>query len=256
MPDFYFFTSKIAGFFLDPLHILALLVALSMLCQWLKRVRGPSASALILWIAILGLTPLWNSLLFNLETQFKKTNPDQISGIILLGGAIDELTTEAHDDVALNSAAERMTTTLTLMRLYPNTPIIFTGFSGRLIRGALSESDVALRFFQETTGSTDRILLENRSRNTLENALYTKELTSFAEGTSGPWLLVTSAFHMPRAIEIFADHNIDVVPYPTDFRSNNSNHGFHWNLTEGASKLKILVHEWVGLFVYRTMQKP
>jgi uncharacterized SAM-binding protein YcdF (DUF218 family) len=142
------------------------------------------------------------------------------------------------------------------MRLYPNTPVIFTGFSGRLIRGTLSESDVALRFFQETTGSTDRILLENRSRNTLENALYTKELTSFAEGTSGPWLLVTSAFHMPRAIEIFADHNIDVIPYPTDFRSNKSNQGFHWNLAEGASKLKILVHEWIGLFVYRTMQKP
>ena len=89
MPDFYFFASKIAGFFLDPLHILALLVALSMLCQRLRRLRGLSNSVLILWIAILGLTPLWNSLLFNLETQFKKTNPDQISGIIILGGVID-----------------------------------------------------------------------------------------------------------------------------------------------------------------------
>ncbi|MAW24907.1 MAG: hypothetical protein CMQ84_02800 [Gammaproteobacteria bacterium] len=103
-------------------------------------------------------------------------------------------------------------------------------------------------------GSTERILLENRSRNTIENARYTKELTTFAE--TGPWLLVTSAFHMPRAFEIFSDHQIDVMPYPTDFRSNHSDSGFRWNLSRGASQLKILMHEWIGIIVYRLTQKP
>ncbi len=254
MSDFYFIASKLVGFFLDPLHILAVLVGLAALCNWLGRLRTLANTMLILWTALLGVTPLWNSLLFDLETQIKRAAPDQISGIILLGGAIDELTTEAHDDVTLNSAAERMTATLGLMRLYPDAPVIFTGFSGRLVRGKLSESDVALRFFKETIGSTERILLENRSRNTIENARYTKELTTFTE--TGPWLLVTSASHMPRAFEIFSDHQIDVMSYPTDFRSNHSDSGFGWSLAKGASQLKILMHEWIGITVYRLTQKP
>ena len=85
--------------------------------------------------------------MFDLKTQIKRSAPDQISGIILIGGAIDELTTEVHDDVTLGHWAKRMTATLELIRLYPNTPLIFTGFSSRLVRGKLSESDVALRFF-------------------------------------------------------------------------------------------------------------
>jgi uncharacterized SAM-binding protein YcdF (DUF218 family) len=109
-------------------------------------------------------------------------------------------------------------------------------------------------FFKETIGSTERILLENRSRNTIENARYTKELTTFTE--TGPWLLVTSAFHMPRAFEIFSDHQIDVMPYPTDFRSNHSDSGFRWSLAKSASQLKILMHEWIGITVYRLTQKP
>lgn len=254
MSDLYFIASKLVGFFLDPLHILAVLVGLATLCNWLGRLQTLANTMLILWTALLGVTPLWNSLLFDLETQIKRAAPDQISGIILLGGAIDELTTEAHDDVTLGNAAERMTATLGLMRLYPNTPVIFTGFSGRLVRGKLSESDVALRFFKETIGSTERILLENRSRNTIENARYTKELTTFAE--TGPWLLVTSASHMPRAFEIFSDHQIDVMPYPTDFRSDHLNNGFRWNLAKGAGQLKILMHEWIGITVYRLTQKP
>ena len=137
MSDFYFIASKLVGFFLDPMHILAVLVGLATLCNWLGRLRTLANTMLILWTALLGVTPLWNSLLFDLETQIKRAVPDQISGIILLGGAIDELTTEAHDDVTLNGAAERMTATLGLMRLYPNTPVIFSGFSGRLVRGKL-----------------------------------------------------------------------------------------------------------------------
>ena len=254
MSDFYFIASKLIGFFLDPLHILGVFVGLATLCNWLGRLRALANTMLLLWTVLLGMTPLWNSLLFDLVTKIKRAAPDQISGIIFLGGAIDELTTEAHDDVTLGNAAERMTATLGLMRLYPNAPVIFTGFSGRLVRGKLSESDVALRFFKEIIGSTERILLENRSRNTIENARYTKKLTTFAE--TGPWLLVTSAFHMPRAFEIFSDHQIDVMPYPTDFRSNHSDSGFRWNLAKGASQLKTLMHEWIGITVYRLTQKP
>jgi uncharacterized SAM-binding protein YcdF (DUF218 family) len=109
-------------------------------------------------------------------------------------------------------------------------------------------------FFKETYGSIEQIDLENRSRNTIENARYTKRLTTCAE--TGPTPLVTSAFHMRRAVEIFSDHQIDVMPYPTNFRSNHLNNGFRWNLEKGAGQLKILMHEWIGITVYRLTQKP
>ncbi|MEE2820159.1 MAG: YdcF family protein [Pseudomonadota bacterium] len=188
---------------------------------------------LFLWASFLGLTPLWNSLLFDLEIQIKRSAPDQISRIIALGGAIHELTTDAHDDVTLAYAARRMMATLGLTQLYPNTPAIFTRFSSRLVCGKLSESDVVLPFVNETIRSTERILLENRSRNTIENARYAKELITL--GKTGRRLLLASGFRMPRAFEIFSDHQIGIMPYPTDFQSNHSDRGFRWNLTKGAT---------------------
>jgi uncharacterized SAM-binding protein YcdF (DUF218 family) len=103
-------------------------------------------------------------------------------------------------------------------------------------------------------GSTERIILENQSRNTFENALYTKDLIGFAGDK--PWLLVTSAFHMPRAFEIFKDRGIRVLPYPVDFRSRTPSSEFRWDLGTGSSQLNILLHEWIGLWTYRLTQKP
>jgi len=163
------------------------------------------------------------------------------------------MVTEAHNQVRANGAAERMTATAQLMRQYPDVPVICSEFSGRFIRGTLSESDLALRFFKEMIGQTERIILENQSQNTYENALYTRDLVGFSSG--GCWLLVTSAFHMPRAYEIFKVQGIPVIPYPTDYRSRLPAHEFRWNLGAGAEQVSLLLHEWVGLWVYRLTQK-
>ena len=172
MQDLYFIASKVVWFFLDPLHILALLVALWAISRWLgSRLAGWLSVMTLLWVLALGATPLWNSLLHQHETAIPLQQPDRIEGIIVLGGAFNEMVTEAHNQVSLNGAAERMTATVQLMRQYPDAPVIFSGFSGRFIRGTLSESDLALRFFEEMTGQTERIILENQSRNTRENAL-------------------------------------------------------------------------------------
>jgi Uncharacterized conserved protein len=142
---------------------------------------------------------------------------------------------------------------LHLMEVHPELPLVFSGFSGRFIRSSQSESDLALAFFQTMGADTQRILLENQSRNTLENARYTRELIDFAG--NGPWVLVTSAFHMPRAVEIFTDQGIAVIPYPTDFRSQ-ATMPWRWDLADGAEQLSIILHEWIGLTVYRLVQAP
>ena len=111
MSDFYLIASKLAGFFLNPLHILAISVSLATLCHWLGQLRTLVNTNAIQWAYFLGLTSLWNSLLCDLETQIKRSTPDQISRIIALGGAIDELTTDAHDNVTLAYSSGHMMAT-------------------------------------------------------------------------------------------------------------------------------------------------
>ena len=161
MDDLYFIASKIAWFFLEPLHVLAIFILALALTRWMgSRITGLLSAVTLTCTLLLGTTPIWNSLLYEQETAHVPQTPERIEGIIILGGSINELVTEAHDQVSLNGAAERLTEALRLMRRYPEIPVVFSGFSGRFVRGALSESDVALRFFDETLGSTDRILLE------------------------------------------------------------------------------------------------
>ena len=105
MSDFYFIASKLVGFFLNPLHILAVLVSLAALCHWLGRLRTLVNTNAIQWAYFLGLTPYGIRCCAILKSKSKDQTPDQISRIIALGGAIDELTTEVHDDVTLGHSA-------------------------------------------------------------------------------------------------------------------------------------------------------
>lgn len=257
MVEISFTLSKVIGFFLEPLHGLSMLILITAAAAWF-RISFTRFWATLTLVAtlLIGALPLWNYWLYQLESNYK--TPDQqtkIAGIIVLGGAMGSgFITEAHHQVPLNSAAERMTTAVRLMREHPTVPVVFSGFSGDFIRASLSESDLALRLIGEVSGSTERVLLENQSRNTLENARFTKALIGFADG--GSWLLVTSAFHMSRAAEMFQDTGIPIVPYPTDFRSRLPSDERRWNLLDGADHLGILLHEWVGMRFYRWFQAP
>jgi uncharacterized SAM-binding protein YcdF (DUF218 family) len=257
MADLYFWASKLIGFFLEPLHALGLLTALTLvtLSRWRPRARQIGVLCLLVSWGLLGALPLWHTLLGTLEQQKVRptTLPDQIAGIIVLGGALDSGGIhQQHGVVALNSAAERMTEALTLMRIYPNVPVVFSGYSGELRPRGASEAHLALQFFDETWGSTDRILLEDQSRNTVENARYTEAL--IADLSPHPWLLVTSAFHMPRAHAIFSDTRLTTIPYPVDYRSMHPSDSRWFNLLDGATLATLLIHEWVGLTVYRVFQ--
>ena len=71
-----------------------------------------------------------------------------ISGIIILGGAIDQIAVD-WGEVSIYSAAERITKAFELMRKYPNLPYIFSGYSGRLSPQGLLESDAFKQLVQE-----------------------------------------------------------------------------------------------------------
>ena len=135
---------------------------------------------------------------------------------------------------------------------HPEARILFTGGQGRLLPGALSEAEMARRFFDESGIDPGRVLLEDRARDTYENVLFGKRL---AEPKSGEqWVLITSAMHMPRAVGVFRAQDWNVLPYPVDYRTTGDYRlTGHFSIAGGLTTLNVAAKEWLGLIIYRLM---
>src|SRR2546421_4235750 len=201
----FFVLSKVLSFFTLPSNILislGLVGILLMRTRFAQVGRRLAVTTLIL-IAVAGLSPLGNAIILPLEERFPPWDAARgaPAGIISLGGAFDTVVSPARGEVALNEGAERLTAIAELARRFPNARIVFSGGSGRLIYGGATEAELAARLFESFGIGRQRILLEGQSRDTDENARFTKELLQPKSGER--WLLVTSAHHMPRAIGVF-----------------------------------------------------
>src|SRR5262249_50874328 len=157
-------------------------------------------------VALFGLSPIGNALIIPLEDRFPAWDatrgaPD---GIIVLGGTID----------AWGPRNQRLLVVPELLRRYPNARVLFSG--GALIDDGDPEAKFAARLLDSFGIVPSRIILEDRSRNTLENAVFSKAIVQPKPGER--WLLVTSAYHMPRAIGVFREAGFPVEPYPVDWR--------------------------------------
>lgn len=247
-----FSLSKILGFFALPsnlLFVLALAGILLMRTRWRRFGQGLAIGCVLL-LAVVGLAPVGNALMLPLEERFAQWQPRDAKphGIVVLGGALSPDVSAARGQPALNEAAERMTVVAKLARDFPGARIVFTGGSGRLIQGA-SEADFVAALFESFGVSRDRLVLEGRSRNTVENALYTRKLVQPRAGEL--WLLVTSAHHMPRAIGIFRKADFPVEAYPVDYRTRGASDlsGPFGSVAAGLARTDAAMHEWVGLAV-------
>src|ERR1700722_5130833 len=174
--------------------------------------------ASIVLLGVCAFSPLGNLLLYPLESRFPPWDatrgaPD---GIVVLGGPIDPDLSIAHNTPVIRSAADRIVAAAALARRYPNARIIFSGGSADLIANDAREADYAGQIFESLGIGKDRLIMERRSRNTYENAVFSKALAAPKDGER--WLLVTSAFHMPRAVGLFRRAGFAVEPYPVDWR--------------------------------------
>jgi uncharacterized SAM-binding protein YcdF (DUF218 family) len=245
--------SKVLGFFALPSNLLialALVGILMMRTRFRRFGQGLLIGAVLL-LAVVGIAPVGNALMLPLEERFPKWDGKRGAphGIVVLGGAVSPDVSAARKDVALNEAAERMTAVAKLARDYPSARIVFTGGSGRLVKGA-SEADVVPALFESFGIPRDRVLLENRARNTVENAAFTKALLKPKPGER--WLLVTSAHHMPRSVGIFRKAGFPVEAYPVDYRTRGAADlaGPFGSLAAGLARTDAAMHEWAGLVVY------
>jgi uncharacterized SAM-binding protein YcdF (DUF218 family) len=250
-----FVASKILALLAQPLHWVVVLLALSALLGGQRRVLGRrlAAAALLLLLA-LGWQPLPDLLIRRLESAYPEFSPDAdmsaFAGVLVLGGAMESgYLAQDHTQPLLGTGAERMTAAVALAQRNPGLRIVFTGGEGELLGTGPSEAERAQGFFKAMGLPPERLILEADSRNTFENAVLTARLPGME--ISKRWLLLTSAWHMPRAMGSFRKAGWNVTAYPVDFRTASATPWSNYSLSQGAEKWQLVLRELLGLAAYR-----
>lgn len=251
-----FFTlSKLFWIVVQPINLIGILVLLGIIAAFLRLRRVGLFFSIcgLLLLAAGGWTTLGALLLHPLEDHFSRPDPapENIAGIIVLGGGFEGAVNLARGGYELNASGDRFVETAVLARRYPQARVVVTGGTGTLILDGEGDGDTAPRLLTALGVDAERLVLENRSRNTHENAVFSRELVEPREGET--WLLVTSAFHMPRSVGLFRKAGFDVVPWPADYRTaGDEPFGLaRDNVSDSLQNLTIAMREWIGLVAYR-----
>lgn len=239
----FFMLSKVIWFFLQPSSLIVIALVLSLVIRRTNPAASTRLAASACVVLVLAMVfPLGSVVMHPLESRFPQKKFDDLDrvpdGIVVLGGAEDIEIIANRGVFATNERAERVIEGLRLARHFPNARVLVNNIATHA-------------YYIEMGISQDRVLLEERSRNTFENAMYGLELSAPKPGEN--WLLVTSAFHMARAIGCFRQVGFPVQAWPVDFRTRRT--GNWLQLTSPPSKglqtLDLASKEWVGLLVYR-----
>jgi len=254
-----FILSKFLGFVTLPSNLLIEIgiVGVLLLFTEYRRLASWLVVTSIVLTAVAGWSPLGNILILPLEQRFPSWDSSRgpPDGIVVLGGAITPDVSAARGAVALNEAAERITAAAALARRYPNARIVFSGGSNAVLADRIAEAPFAVEELEALGVAHDRITAEEQSRNTIENAVFSRLIAQPKPGER--WLLITSAYHMPRAIAAFRAAGFAVEAYPVDWRTRG------WidaarpfgSLSEGLRRTDEAAHEWIGLLGSRLTGK-
>ncbi len=248
-----FIISKLLWLLLAPSMLLLILAWLGLLLVLRHRRRAGLACLIVALgaLAAIAVLPIGDAMLAPLEDRFPEVTvlPADVTGIIVLGGAIETDLSAARGMPSLNEAAERMTSLVTLARHYPKARLAFTGGNGELIHAPMMEAEVARALWTQLGVDQSRITYESQSRTTYENAVLLKALLRPRPGQL--WLLVTSAWHMPRAVGLFRQAGWTVLPYPVGYKTAPTlMTAIRGSLPERLAMVDRATHEWVGLVAY------
>jgi uncharacterized SAM-binding protein YcdF (DUF218 family) len=253
-----FVVSKLVSAITQPVFWLALWwVAALWVLNRHKRVAVRMLWGGLVLLGLLGFKAVPDALLRSLENRYPspaQASIGQHEGLIVLGGATEHPGVyQAHGQVPLGDAAERMSVPVGLMRRHPHLQLVFSGGEGRLWATGVSEAQLAKAFYAEQGTDMARVTLEGGSRTTRENAQRVAAL--LGDRCQRPWLLVTSAWHMPRAMAEFEAVGCKVTAYPVDFRTGAATDWTEYSLAHSLLRWQTALHEWLGLGVYAVTRR-
>ncbi|MFN4277471.1 MAG: YdcF family protein [Ferrovibrio sp.] len=239
--------------FLNPGNLLFALLVLALVLSWWRRTRrfGIGLGVVMLGVMLaLAVLPIRKILLAPLEQYFPAPMlPERVTGIVVLGGAEEPDVYARHGWPEVNGNADRLIAFAALASRYPEARLVFTGGAAIAAEGRRqTEADVAAAVFTMLGLEPSRVEFDSKAGNTIENARFAKEIAQPKPGET--WLLVTSARHMPRAVNCFNAIDWPVLPYPVDYITAPSR-GWDFQPLRALSSLNALSKEWIGLLVYR-----
>ena len=250
----FYYVAKILWFFATPSNALVAVALVGLTLMMTKRGQLGARLAFVAigMLLVAGLSPLGNALMLPLEARFPAFVDDgePIAGVVVIGGTFDTEATNEHGRMALNETGERLVALGDLARRYPDAKIVYAGGGSEFTPDTTPEATLVENTIAEIGVTAERVVYERRSLNTFQNALFAKELAAPKAGER--WLLVTSAFHMPRAIGVFRAVGFDVTPYSVDYRTAGAKsliRPFAF-VSEGLRRTDVATKEWIGLAVY------
>lgn len=251
----FFILSKTVGLLLNPMVLLLLLLLTGLLVRNMLVKRFSLGLFTILFLVFS------NPVITNEVTRWWEIPPVPFSELrgtydaaIVLGGvtASNKLPT---DRVHLNKGADRILHAIQLYKLGKVKRIILSGGSGELEGEGISEAERMQQVMLLSGIPARHILLEPASRNTHENALFTSQLLE-EKLKDERYLLVTSAFHMPRALASFKQEGVRAIPFSADIYSSSPSYSITDYFIPKAEALftwSQLLREWFGMITYDTI---
>lgn len=249
----FFYLSKTLWFFIDPGNAMLLVLILGALLT-MTRFKALGRTLVVLGLAlgiVAMVVPVGKWMVASLENRFPapREMPAQVSGIVVLGGVLDSRQSELRGTPSIGGAVERIIVSAGLAKKYPGARLIYSGGTGSLTHPEHREADYVADVYASLGVTEPQLELERESRNTWENAAKTLDMARPKPGET--WILVTSAFHMPRAVGVFRRYGWEMLPYPVDFLTDaDGTQSAPMNLTQGLADLAIGLHEWIGLSAY------
>jgi uncharacterized SAM-binding protein YcdF (DUF218 family) len=258
MDNLFFYSSKIIWLLISPYNLFVILLTITFLLLLFNRYAKAKLllSFITLFTLMLSFFSLGDLLLYPLESRFQHNPelPEKVDGIIVLGGSVIPSLSQEWQQLETNSFNERIFSFIELAHRYPQAKLVFTGGSASLDRNRPTEADIIGDYLLKVGIQQERLILENQARNTVENVTRTQQLLQPAVDEN--WVVITTAFHMPRSIGIFCQQGWSVIPYPVDHHTLPSErYKIKFNLADHANNLQIAVHEWLGLAAYYATAK-
>ena len=251
----FFVLSKLLWALVAPVNLLALILFAGVVLLYTRFAR--SGRRLVVLAAagffIFGVLPVGVFMLRVLEDRFPQPPADMPApaGIIVLGGGVNELVTRFRGPVELSGSGDRMTEAAMLARRFPQAKLVFTGGSAAVFGSPYREAHVARQLFLGLGLPPEQLVFEEESRNTYENAVFTRDLVKPKPGEV--WLLVTSASHMPRSVGIFRKAGFPVTPFPVDYATLGVSADyalFPPDVSSGLGSTGRALREYIGLLAY------
>ncbi len=253
MDTFFFWISKLVWMVIKPDFLLVLFLFVGLICLYAGALKKAKLILGLVVIAMLTITvvPIGKWLLSPLENRFP-TNPElpeKVDGIIVLAGAEDNYRSALWKQVELGRGVERLYYFMKFMHEYPDAIHVFTGGTGSIVHPEYKSADQARKIFRGLGFDVDKILFERESKNTYENGVNSYKMVKPKPGEK--WILITTAWHMPRSVGIFRKLGWPVIPYPVDhWTEPGSFFEIDLDLAGHLRNFKIGAKEWVGLLSY------